>query len=153
MRIYERIKQDHDELRAQMKRIEEAEPESRRDLFDSFKILLWSHARVEEVVFYAPLRGSDETRKEVLEGLNEHHLGDALLDELEAMTASTEAWAAKFQVLREITEHHLDEEEEELFEMARKVLDDHEAEFLGQEFDRRRDAVAEALAPVASKAA
>jgi len=153
MQIYDRIKKDHDELRAQMKRLEEAEPEARGELFDRFKVLLWSHARVEEAVFYAPLRGSDETRKEILEGLNEHHLGDALLDELEAMAVTSESWAAKFQVLREITEHHLEEEEEELFEMARKVLDDNEATFLGDEFDRRRQSVAEALVPVASRAA
>lgn len=149
MIIYDRIKQDHDALREMMEGIEGAAPDDRRALFDRFKTELWAHTRVEEVAFYAPLRCSEETRKKILEGLNEHHLSDALLDELDSMTASAETWAAKFQVLREILEHHLEEEEEEMFEKAREVLAEGQAKALGREFDRRRRTVADALSPVA----
>lgn len=148
MDIYERIKADHDKLRKLSRELMEATPKGRRKAFDTFKRELWAHSKVEETVFYTPLRDLDETRMEVLEGLNEHHMIDALLDELEAQRLEEDAWKAKAQVLGELLEHHLHEEEEEIFEDAKKVLDKKQAEAMAETWNSRMHKIVEALTPV-----
>jgi hypothetical protein len=59
----------------------------------------------------------------VLEGYEEHHVADVLLDELLDVPPDTDLWKAKVKVLKENVEHHMDEEEDELFKGARAVLD------------------------------
>jgi hemerythrin superfamily protein len=149
MDIYESIKADHDTLREMSRQLMQVPPESRREVFDEFKRELWAHSKVEETVFYTPLRECEETQMEILEGLNEHHMIDALLDELEAQNLEEDAWKAKAQVLGELLKHHLEEEEEELFEEARKVLDDAQAETMAESWGRRKRMVVEALTPAA----
>jgi hemerythrin-like domain-containing protein len=149
MDIYESIKADHDKLREMSRQLMQVSPEGRRRVFDEFKRELWAHSRIEETVFYTPLRERGPTRMEILEGLNEHHMIDALLSELEAQPLEEEAWKAKAQVLGELLKHHLEEEEEELFEEARKVLDASQAETMAESWGRRKRMVVEALTPMA----
>lgn len=149
MDIYESIKADHDRLREMSRKLMETPADRRQGLFDAFKRELWAHSRIEETVFYMPLREHEETRMEVLEGLNEHHMIDALLDELVAQPLEEDAWKAKAQVLGELLTHHLDEEEEELFEEARKVLDGVQARAMGASWGERKRMIVEALTPAA----
>jgi len=148
MTIYDRLKADHDRLRDLFARLTEAEGDDRRPLFMELQRALWAHHKIEEVVFYEPLRHAAETRGEVLEGLNEHHMLNGLTEELNAMPSGNEAWTAKLQVLDELVRHHLDEEEEEIFEEAKSVLDDAQARLMAGEWDARRAKLLDALAPL-----
>ncbi|HET8727587.1 MAG TPA: hemerythrin domain-containing protein [Alphaproteobacteria bacterium] len=154
MDIYQRIRQDHETARGLLGRLTEL-PDGRADerdrLFDTLKRELWVHAKVEEAVFYAVLKEARRTRGESLEAFNEHHLINSLLDELDAMPRDNVAWTAKLGVLKEVTEHHLDEEEEEVFEEAGKVIDEDQAKRLGQAFDERKEQGLAALEPVEEK--
>ncbi len=98
------------------------------------------HAGIEEEVFYPALRerfaanGDDQ----VLEALEEHHVVKLLLVELESMPSTSERYTAKVTVLNEIVDHHVDEEEDELFKMVRDQFTRTELIDLGQELTAAR---------------
>ncbi|HYH18303.1 MAG TPA: hemerythrin domain-containing protein [Azospirillum sp.] len=151
MDIYDRIEQDHDTLRTLLTRIADAPEDDkagRRMLFEQLQRELWAHHKVEETVFYATIVNARATREEAAEGLNEHHLIDTLLGELNLMPVDGTAWKAKVQVLDELVRHHLDEEEDELFKEARDTLPDETAQELARQFDERKAHAVAALAPL-----
>lgn len=148
--IFERIKEDHDTARELMSQIEETTDRAakkRQELFDKFKIDLWAHNKVEEATFYARLESKGD-EKESYEAKSEHHMVNTLLEELDTMPKDNAQWGQKFKALSELLEHHMDEEEDEFFELARKDLSDEEAEDLGRRFDARKKVVKPALTPV-----
>lgn len=148
MDIFDRIKTDHDTLRDLLERIEDPDKESRRAVFEVFARELWAHGKVEEAVFYAALSKHRGAKAETMEGLNEHHMINGLAEELNAMPADSGAWSAKMQVLGELLRHHLDEEEDELFDEARDALEGERADELGRLYDERKRHALAALAPL-----
>jgi hemerythrin superfamily protein len=106
------------------------------------------HTRIEEEIFYpAVSERNDEIHDLVTEGLEEHHVVDELMAEAKQLGPSEEAWAAKLKVLIENVEHHAGEEEQELFPLVRKALDDNARAELGQRLEARK---AEMGAPTAA---
>jgi hemerythrin-like domain-containing protein len=97
------------------------------------------HARIEETIFYPALENADETRDITLEAFEEHRLVKQLLGELQSMGKDEEEWTAKFTVLKENIEHHVEEEEGEMFTKARKVLSEEDAETLGTRMEKARN--------------
>lgn len=152
MDIYDRIEQDHDAVRGLLTRMGElktTEKAKRRTLFEELQRELWAHQKVEEAVFYAALSKAREAKDEAAEGLSEHQVIGGLLDELNGTPDDGTAWEAKFKVLTELVQHHLDEEEDELFGEAREALPDSRAEELATLFDERKQHALEALKPIA----
>ncbi|PWC33843.1 hemerythrin domain-containing protein [Azospirillum sp. TSO35-2] len=145
--IFARIKTDHDTIRDLLDKTEKANG-SGRAVFETLQRELWAHSKVEESVFYAPLKTAKEAKSETIEGLNEHHLINGLLDELNAMKTTDSGWKEKLQVLGELVRHHLDEEEEELFEEAKEALGDKRAMELGGVYAERKDHMMAGLAPL-----
>ena len=80
------------------------------------------HELIEEKVLYPALKPHAEARDIVLEGFEEHHVADVLVQELHQLAADNERWGAKFKVLKESLEHHIEEEESHMFPAARQVL-------------------------------
>jgi len=72
-----------------------------------------------------------ESRDIVLEGYQEHHVADVLVKELHQLARDNERWGAKFKVLKESLEHHIEEEESHMFPSARQVLTREELQSLG----------------------
>ncbi len=145
MSIYEEIKRDHDDLREMITAIRKMPATakgSKQRLFEKLKVALTDHARAEENIFYAAIMSDEKARSMTLEGHEEHHVIDILLAEIVALSTGEETWDAKFEVLRENVEHHLDEEEDDLFKTARKILDREEAETLGRQFLAEKDKIA-----------
>ena len=136
MDALELIKQDHKRLKRLLEDTLEAEGADRESRMDHLRTELVAHERMEEEVFYPRLRQEQKAREEVLEGYEEHHVADVLLDELLEVPAETDLWKAKVKVLKENVEHHMDEEESELFKKARSVLDRDELEQLGERMER-----------------
>jgi hemerythrin-like domain-containing protein len=95
------------------------------------------HAGIEENVFYPAVRDRFAERDEpmVLEALEEHHVVKLLLRELESMDSRSERYAAKVTVLREIVDHHVDEEESELFTKVRDAFSRAELRELGADLE------------------
>ena len=80
------------------------------------------HELIEERVLYPALKPYPEAREIVLEGFQEHHVADVLVAELRRVARDDEKWGAKFKVLKESLEHHIEEEESRMFRIARAVL-------------------------------
>ena len=134
MNAFALLKADHEKVAGILGTIEETTERAvkgRDELFARLKEELDLHARVEEEIFYPALEEDEETREITLEAYEEHRLVKQLLSELEAEPKDTEEWTAKFTVLKENIEHHVEEEEGEMFKKARQVLSEQEIETLG----------------------
>jgi hypothetical protein len=96
------------------------------------------HELVEEKILYPALRAHPEARAIVLEGYEEHHVADMLTRELHNLAADDETWSAKFKVLKESLEHHIKEEERDMFRKARGIFSREDLLRLGAEMVRMK---------------
>jgi hypothetical protein len=135
MNAFTLLKQDHEKVAGILEKIDETTERAvkgREELFTLLKQELDLHARIEEEIFYPALEETDEARDITLEAYEEHRLVKQLLAELANEPKDTEEWTAKFTVLKENVEHHVEEEEGELFTKAREALNKEEIETLGE---------------------
>ena len=149
MNAFALLKADHEKVAGILETIDdttERAVKGRDELFARLKEELDLHAMIEEEIFYPALEETDEAREITLEAYEEHRLVKQLLGELEAEPKDTEEWTAKFTVLKENIEHHVEEEEGELFKKARQALSEEEIETLG---DRLQEAKQQNKAAVA----
>ncbi|HVF66260.1 MAG TPA: hemerythrin domain-containing protein [Pyrinomonadaceae bacterium] len=134
MNAFQLLKEDHKTVSGIFQQLEpttERAEKTRTELFAKLKEELDIHARIEETIYYPAIKQAAETREIVLEGFEEHHVVKMLLKELEAMPVDTEEWAAKLKVLQENVEHHVEEEEGEMFQKTRQVITEEEINDLG----------------------
>ena len=132
MNAIDLLTNDHKHLKTLLARAVTAQGAERRDeLIETLRSELVAHERIEEEIFYPPLRTHKKTHDIVLEGYQEHHVADLILDELLELPTDSELWKPKMKVLQENIEHHIEEEEGEMFKKARKVLSEEELEALG----------------------
>jgi iron-sulfur cluster repair protein YtfE (RIC family) len=129
--IYEVLKNEHDEV---LNLFEEALSSGSKDTFNRIKSELQPHLAGEEEVYYPIIKEKHELREITLEAFEEHHVAKVLLSELEKMDSSDERWHAKLKVLKEGVKHHIDEEQNEMFEKSRKVLSQDKAEEIAQKY-------------------
>src|SRR5688572_9116825 len=123
MNPYELLKKDHEKVSDLFERIESASGEAKLAAFKKLKAELDVHALIEETILYPALKKAAETRDITLEAYEEHKVVKDLLAELAAAKPS-DKWDAKLTVLKENVEHHVDEEEGDLFNKAKDVLSD-----------------------------
>ncbi|HEV2861221.1 MAG TPA: hemerythrin domain-containing protein [Pyrinomonadaceae bacterium] len=141
MNAFQLLKEDHKKVSGIFQQLEpttERALKTREELFTKLKQELDIHAQIEETIFYPAIKDAHETREITLEGFEEHHVVKTLLGELEAMPVDTEEWAAKLKVLQENVEHHVEEEEEEMFQKARQVLSEEEINNLGAQMEEMK---------------
>jgi hypothetical protein len=104
---------------------------SRTQLLETLTAELNVHELIEEKILYPALEPHPEARDIVLEGVQEHHVADLIVKELHELARDDEKWGAKFKVLKESIEHHIKEEESQMFRTARAVLSREELNDLG----------------------
>jgi iron-sulfur cluster repair protein YtfE (RIC family) len=134
MNAFELLKEDHARVSAIFEKLEpttERALKTREELFTKLKNELDVHTQIEEQLVYPVLKEEEETRDITLEGIEEHKVVKTLLQEMEAMPVDSEEWTAKLTVLKESVEHHVEEEEGEMFPKARKALPKEKIEELG----------------------
>lgn len=142
MNAFTLLKADHKKVAGLLEKLDsttERGVKTREELFTQLKTELDVHARIEETIFYPALEKADETRDITLEAFEEHRLVKQLLNELQSLGKDKEEWTAKFTVLKENVEHHVEEEEGEMFRKARKVLSEADAEALGTRMEKAKD--------------
>lgn len=140
MNILERIKSDHEKQRALMTKIKETEGSSdeRRSLFEEFKAEFQAHAAAEEHAFYAPLMKHTESTDQSRHSVAEHHEAMELLEKLEETDMSSAEWLKTFKQLAHDNDHHMEEEEKDVFDLAEKTLGDSRLKELLGTFDERK---------------
>ena len=115
------LKNQHDEAKKLFKRLEKAEGSEAAKIWSELSEKLSMHETLEEKLFYPELKKADSTEEIVLEGYQEHHVMDLLIGEIGKLKPTDEAFSPKVKVLQENTEHHIEEEEGELFPKVRKL--------------------------------
>ena len=135
------LKRDHDKMKTLLKELEpttERAVKTREELFRRIKSELIVHEIIEEEIFYPTLKQHPKAKDIVLEGYEEHNVVDTIMGELEGLSVEDETWGAKAKVMIENIEHHIEEEEGEMFEKARQVFDREELEELGKAMETRK---------------
>jgi hemerythrin-like domain-containing protein len=89
-------------------------------------------------MFYKPLRQDGDDPDALLEAEVEHQVVERLLDDIAATDTTEEKWLAKITVLKELIEHHVEEEESEIFKAARKAFDKKQLDEMGRRFEQRK---------------
>jgi len=112
---------------------------TREELFTKIKAELTVHEMIEEEIFYPALKEHPRAKEIVLEGYEEHNVVDTLMGELSALPFDHETWGPKAKVMKENIEHHVEEEEGEMFSKARQVFDKEELEELGARMAARKE--------------
>ncbi len=137
--IFADLKADHDRQRTLLAQIEDAsDPGERADLFDQLKIELMAHAAAEEESLYATMLANPDLRDDARHSVSEHKEVDDLLGELVETDVDSDEWTAKFGELKHRYEHHIDEEEEEMFPTATQHLSSAEEDRLATVFEARK---------------
>ncbi len=142
MDIYERLKKDHVRQRDLASRIMDTSGDSkdRRELFAKFREEVDSHADAEEQTFYAALIEKPDGQEKARHSISEHKEAADLLEELDELDMGSGGWIHKFEKLKHEIVHHLDEEEKEVFPLAKKLIADDKAKALAEAFDKRKTA-------------
>jgi len=136
------LKRDHKEVKELLKSILRSEDAEERDeMFTKMRTALTAHSEAEEEMFYPRLEEDDDTRTDALEAKVEHAIVKNLLEELEAADDKmSDEWTAKCSVLKDLVEHHVEEEEDTLFKDARKIFGKAELTELAGEFESAKEA-------------
>ena len=124
MKIFEALRKDHNIQRALLKELVETSGESdkRKRLYLQLKHELKIHADAEEKFFYVPLIEDGTNQDEARHGVAEHHEMDELIEELDDTEYSASNWLTLIKKLQDKVLHHLEDEEQEFFQFAGKVL-------------------------------
>jgi hemerythrin-like domain-containing protein len=145
MKATELLKKQHREVKALFKEIEGTDaPAQRTKLMATLIEKLKLHTALEETIYYPAVK-EIETKKAqdmVMEAYEEHHVVDLVLAELPTVDPAADTFEAKMTVLKELIEHHVEEEEGEMFPMADKKLGDERSKELGAQMATQADAEA-----------
>jgi hemerythrin-like domain-containing protein len=143
MKATDMLKKQHREVAALFKSaLGSDKSEERRDALAQIVEKLNVHATIEEEIFYPAFREAGSSGKAddlTLEAYEEHHVVKLLLEEVPDIDPEDESFDAKVTVLKEIVEHHVDEEQNEMFPMAEKKLGADMLKELGERMQARMD--------------
>lgn len=138
--IYADLKRDHDKQRDMLKAIADMKGDAgaRHTLFEEFRLEVQSHAAAEEESLYAEMLRNPDLRDDARHSVSEHKEVDDLLGEMMDLDVASDEWEAKFLHMRHRYEHHIDEEEEDMFPAAEKELDSATEERLAETYEERK---------------
>jgi len=139
MDIYNYLKKDHRKVADLMDQVVASHiPAERKKLFEKIKQELTLHADTEEVTFYQAIKDATESQnvQEKMEHADEEHteIRD-FLEELSTIPVQDEDWIEKFGEFKHSVSHHVEEEEGDIFEKAKKYLSDKQAKDLAAEME------------------
>ena len=135
------LKQDHETVKKILKDLDETTErgvKTRTTLFAKLKRELTIHEILEEEIVYPAFEEKAKLKDIVLEGYQEHHVVDLILGEISGLSPEDEKWGAKMSVAKENVEHHIEEEEGEMFKKARQLFDQAELDQLGERLEVRK---------------
>lgn len=144
----ELLKADHDRVDELFNKVKANEDGNNKDVFQTIRQELELHTHVEEQIFYPNLleNGDEELQRIVRESLEEHGQVKTMLTEMGPMSGDDEEFKAKLKVLMENVEHHVEEEEGEMFPLVHDQLDEQMLVRLGSLIKAEKERVRSATA-------
>jgi hemerythrin superfamily protein len=141
MNALEFLKEDHRKVKTLFQEMRKTSDRSKqKEIFDKIDTELEMHTHIEETIFYPAIEEQEELKDMVTQALAEHHQAKELLEQLETLRADDHDFGSKLQQLMEAVEHHVEEEEEEMFPKIREVFDEDELEQLGEDLESAKGA-------------
>lgn len=134
--ITEKLHQDHqkvEKLFQKLKDTSDGAEKTRQDLCKKLKDELLAHAEFEEAVFYPAVR--ERAEADISEAIEEHKEVETMLQEIEQMEPTSEEFMEKIQQLEEAVKHHVEEEENEIFPIAKDIIEKQEGEEMSKHHD------------------
>jgi hemerythrin-like domain-containing protein len=141
------LKSDHATVKRLLRELSETTEKAvkqRETLVQQIEREVKMHAQVEEEVFYPAFKAAtrgDEAEDLFYEAAEEHHVVDMVLPALKSANPKSKEFTAKASVLKELIEHHIKEEETEMFKEARLRFSDEQLQELGEMMQARKDSV------------
>jgi hemerythrin superfamily protein len=136
------LKEDHEQVMDifdQLESLDDTEEDTTAaTLFTQLKQALTKHTEIEEKVFYPALEEFDETRDRIEEAYREHQEVDQMLTDLSEKSEDDEDFLDRISELRDKVEHHVDEEENEIFPEAERLCEESQLEEMGQKMDQMK---------------
>ena len=138
--IYEAIKTDHDKHRKLLEEIADTsgDSEARRIAWEEFYYDVKPHAAAEEETFYSKLMAKEDGQDHARHSVAEHKQLDDIMEELDKGDMSSSGWLTRFKTLKHDYEHHMEEEENDIFPVAKEVLHDDEDGSIASKFETRK---------------
>ena len=145
MNAIELLKSDHQKVRGLLAELAETThraSKTRTELLGKISLELRVHTTIEEEIFYPAFREAGEKHEDekmFFEAMEEHRAaGDLVLPDLEATEVDSDQFGGRAKVLKELVEHHADEEEKEMFPRARELLGVDALRELGERMQARK---------------
>ena len=138
------LKSDHEKVRGLFAQLEKSAMRGGprvEKLVSQIDTELTIHATIEEEIFYPAFRDavrSKDDKEMYFEAQEEHHVVKLVMPDVNDSEKSGPNFAAKAKVLKELVEHHADEEEKEMFKSARKAMSRSELQELGDRMSARK---------------
>ena len=136
------LKTDHKKVRALLETLDKTDNAGRRvKLLAQIEMEVKAHAKAEEEIFYPAFRRAAEESEELqmfFEAKEEHGLVDIMLPKAKTSDPSSDEFAARASVLKELIVHHAKEEERQMFKAAKSLFDKDELKSLGEQIQRRK---------------
>ena len=139
MNIFEALRKSHERQRLLLKKLKDTSGDSaeRRELWGELQRELQNHAGAEERYFYRPMMEHDASMERARHSIHEHQEIDGKIEEIRSSDFDSPGWLNLLNSLGELVEHHLEEEEHGVFQVAGKVLTEEQkselaAGYLGQ---------------------
>lgn len=142
--FFDVLMKDHDEVKDLFEKLMESSPgaeKTREKLFSQLEKELVPHLKAEEIAFYPFLMENKETKIMALEAVEEHALTELVLNQMKKLSVKNDVWTAKLKVLKDMVEHHIEEEEEELFEAAEEALEENAFKQVMQSFQKEKEKI------------
>lgn len=142
--FFDELKKDHREVKDILEKLKagsKTAEKTREKLFVQLKQELVPHLKAEEATFYQALMESKNGRQHALEGKEEHDLTVLVFRQLEETPAKEDIWAAKLKVLKDLIEHHIQEEEKEMFPVAQKEMEKDNFKQIMQNFQEEKEKI------------
>lgn len=140
--IFELLKEDHRQVQAILEEIKETTDDAvsaRREKFKRIREALDVHTQFEEGRFYPAARAATGMDEEIEGGLQEHDEARKMLEDIAGTDPGEADWMQMIVELGEALEHHIEDEEAQLFPAAREAMAETEAEALGEEYAQMKD--------------
>ncbi len=149
MDIFDVLTSDHEKVKKILEHMEQTSPRAakrRETLLDQLNENLLPHMYAEEQFFYQILLDESSDKEVAYQALEEHRAAKAVLMDLEEAPSDDPRWSARLKVLKELVEHHIEEEETTVFDLARSLMDEDRATDVGHRFkELKKEAPAHAI--------
>lgn len=137
--LFELLKQDHRQAESMMKQLSSLPPNQRESVFLDFNDALLQHMKLEEQFLYPRLQNLQECAELVQDALQEHQEARSFLQQMERMDANTQEWIGTLQKLQQGVQHHVQEEENEVFPKAQQLLNEKDIDSIGQKIAAEKE--------------